>query len=86
MESKHWHFPMACPSCRAAAGMPYRATTSGADDVCVSIRCAACRHTWDESGQPAVPLMLVKPDRRRTASPKHAPAVHAVTARQAAAD
>ena len=64
MQSQDWHFPMACPSCAAPAGTPYRATAEK-DAIRVSLRCSNCAHSWESTGPAASPLMLVKPDRRR---------------------
>ena len=54
---------MACPSCGAAAGTPYRATAA-ADTIHLDMRCAACRHGWQVTGKASPPLLLLKPDRR----------------------
>ena len=65
MDSHEWRFPMPCPSCQATAGDPYRATPE-ADLIRVSLRCAACGHTWEITGVSASPLLYRKPDRRLT--------------------
>ena len=38
-------FPLECPTCKAKAGMPFRALTSP-DAVQVDLRCRECRYEW----------------------------------------
>ena len=66
MQSNDWQFPMACPTCGACAGTPYQASPEG-DSIRVWLRCSACHHTWEITGQSSTPLMFPKPDRRHTA-------------------
>ena len=41
-----YQFPMTCPKCHAAKGMPYRASTIANGGTCVSLRCEECRNDW----------------------------------------
>ena len=64
METKDWHFPMACPKCRALAGTPFRVKTADANELSADIRCAACQHEWAISAPSPSLFLPRKPDRR----------------------
>ena len=62
-------FPLLCPTCEAVAGMPCTAGTTinqnGA--IVVAMHCGVCHHEWRLEMRVIMPVLLPKPDRRRTA-------------------
>jgi hypothetical protein len=41
-------YPVDCPSCKAAAGFPFRASTQSGKTgiIAVEVRCRDCGHEW----------------------------------------
>jgi hypothetical protein len=65
MKASDWRFPMACPSCEAVAGTPYRVQTE-TPTLTLALRCGNCRHEWDISAPSPMLFVKAKHDRRKS--------------------
>jgi hypothetical protein len=63
MDASDWQFPLACPTCQALAGIPYR-TTPDDQQLSIEVRCGQCLHEWTLSARSATLSLRRKPDRR----------------------
>ena len=55
-------FPMLCPQCAHASGVPVSVQSKSSDEVIVTIRCRECKHEW--AIHRATPMLRPKSDRR----------------------
>jgi len=65
MNANDWHFPMACPQCRATAGLPFRATTER-EELVIDLRCRECRREWTLVAPSPMVFTKSEADQRRT--------------------
>jgi transposase-like protein len=60
-------FPMDCPDCKSASGMPFMAATLPQGGTHVSLRCRECHHEWEleMQGRTLGPTGADLPDMRK---------------------
>ena len=59
------HFPLRCPTCGTKTGEPVGTSDPTLSVITVMITCTVCKRMWTEQAEQP-PILLPKPDRRKT--------------------